>query len=105
MDCNGADKAQSCRQLSTHTQKEKLKWQTVANHHQRRLGHIDYDDAVYPPETGKPRKHKSNTNNCPVTVADEGNNLKYDTDTESETDTLDNQRLLHLDSSADNRSQ
>jgi len=46
---------------------------------------IDYDDAVYPPETGKPRKHKSNNQTIVrVTVADEGNNLKYDTDTESE---------------------
>ena len=44
---------------------------------------IDYDDAVYPKEPGKPRNHKGNQIITRVTVADEGNNLKYDSQQEA----------------------
>ena len=44
---------------------------------------IDYDDAVYPKEPGKPRNHKGNQTITRVTVADESNNLKYDSNQEA----------------------
>ena len=44
---------------------------------------IDYDDAVYPPDPGKPRKHQGNQTITRVTVEDEGNNLKYDSQQEA----------------------
>lgn len=47
---------------------------------------IDYDDAVYPPESGKPRNHKSRDKTITrVTVADEGNALRYDSDKDGAT--------------------
>src|SRR5713226_7930353 len=79
MDCNGAVKAQSCPStLNSHTKGETqmanggdiiIKGGSVD---------IDYDDAVYPPDPCRPRKHKGNNQTIVrVTVADEGNNLKY----------------------------
>ena len=45
---------------------------------------IEYDDAVYPVEPGKPRNHKSHDHTIArVTVADGGGISKYDSDKES----------------------
>lgn len=44
---------------------------------------IDFDDAVYPKEPSKPRNHTGKQKITRVTVADENNALKYDSDLES----------------------
>ena len=43
---------------------------------------IDFDDAVYPKESGKPRNHKGSQKITRVTVADDNNTVKYDSDQE-----------------------
>jgi hypothetical protein len=43
---------------------------------------IDFDDEKYPKEPGKPRNHKGNDQTITrVTVADENNTVKYDSNT------------------------
>ena len=45
---------------------------------------IDYDDARYPKEPGKPRNHKAGDNTITrVTVEDENNTMQYDSSNEA----------------------
>ena len=45
---------------------------------------IDYDDAKYPKEDGKPRNHKADDQNITrVTVEDESNVVRYDSDNDT----------------------
>ena len=45
---------------------------------------IDYDDAKYPKEPGKPRNHKAGDNTITrVTVEDENNAMQYDSNDEA----------------------
>lgn len=48
---------------------------------------IDYDDAKYPTEPGKPRNHKASDQTITrVTVEDANNTVKYDSNNETAAD-------------------